>query len=92
MCPCLKYSNVPPSLYSLSRQQRVLFTFDSGLVIPCKKMLLPRGLGKSCIWCCAQVPFQLVATRNDYIHALVVYFDVAFAACHKPIAFSTSPA
>jgi hypothetical protein len=39
----------------------------------------------------AQVPFKLVATRNDYIHALVVYFDVYFTACHKLVWFSTSP-
>jgi hypothetical protein len=39
----------------------------------------------------AQAPFKLVATRNDYVHALVAYFDVFFTACHKPISFSTSP-
>ena len=39
----------------------------------------------------AQVPFKLVATRNDYIHALVVFFDVYFTACHKLVWFSTSP-
>lgn len=38
-----------------------------------------------------QAPFKLVATRNDYVHALVAYFDVFFTACHKPISFSTSP-
>eukprot|EP00803_Ostreobium_quekettii_P011398 evm.model.scf_473.2 EVM.evm.TU.scf_473.2 scf_473:2551-3700(-) len=36
-------------------------------------------------------PFQVTATRNDYIHALVAYFDVAFTACHKPVVISTSP-
>ncbi|KAF8073244.1 coatomer subunit beta-1 [Scenedesmus sp. PABB004] len=36
-------------------------------------------------------PFSITATRNDYIHALVGYFDVAFAACHKPVTFSTGP-
>lgn len=29
--------------------------------------------------------------RNDYVHALVGYFDVSFKACHKAIGFSTSP-
>ncbi len=38
-----------------------------------------------------QVPFRLVASRNDYIHALVAYFDVYFTACHKLVWFSTSP-
>jgi protein arginine N-methyltransferase 1 len=37
------------------------------------------------------VPFKLVATRNDYIHAFVAFFDVYFTACHKLIWFSTSP-
>lgn len=42
-------------------------------------------------WTCSQVPFKLVATRNDYVHALVAYFDVYFTACHKLVWFSTSP-
>ncbi|GKD12971.1 hypothetical protein Tco_1197378, partial [Tanacetum coccineum] len=28
-------------------------------------------------------PFKLVAEREDYIHALVAYFYVAFTVCHK---------
>lgn len=39
--------------------------------------------------CDFTVPFKLVATRDDYIHALVAYFDVSFTKCHKPISFST---
>jgi protein arginine N-methyltransferase 1 len=38
-----------------------------------------------------QVPFKLVASRNDYIHAFVAYFDVYFTPCHKLVWFSTSP-
>lgn len=34
-------------------------------------------------------PFKLVAQRNDYIHALVAYFDVTFTKCHKLMGFST---
>ncbi|CAI6008859.1 unnamed protein product [Closterium sp. NIES-65] len=37
------------------------------------------------------VPFKLVAERNDFVHALVAYFDVGFTKCHKPIGFSTGP-
>ncbi|KAG1346685.1 Protein arginine N-methyltransferase 1.1 [Cocos nucifera] len=36
-------------------------------------------------------PFKLVAQRNDYIHALVAYFDVSFTKCHKMMGFSTGP-
>nr|ACE82047.1 putative protein arginine N-methyltransferase 1 [Musa acuminata AAA Group] len=36
-------------------------------------------------------PFKLVAERNDYIHALVAYFDVSFTKCHKLVGFSTGP-
>eukprot|EP00850_Spirogloea_muscicola_P023753 SM000386S14570 [mRNA] locus=s386:19264:22400:+ [translate_table: standard] len=36
-------------------------------------------------------PFNLVATRNDFIHALVAYFDVSFTPCHKQVSFSTGP-
>lgn len=35
------------------------------------------------------VPFKLVAERNDYIHALVAYFNVSFTKCHKMMGFST---
>ncbi|CAI5945304.1 unnamed protein product, partial [Closterium sp. NIES-64] len=38
------------------------------------------------------VPFKLVAERNDFVHALVAYFDVGFTKCHKPIGFSTDAA
>lgn len=30
-------------------------------------------------------PFELVVTRNDHIHALVVWFDVWFDCSHKPV-------
>ncbi|KAL3698793.1 hypothetical protein R1sor_012869 [Riccia sorocarpa] len=36
-------------------------------------------------------PFKLVATKNDFVHALVAYFDVSFSKCHKPTGFSTGP-
>ncbi|KAL8293752.1 hypothetical protein RQP46_000453 [Phenoliferia psychrophenolica] len=36
-------------------------------------------------------PFKLTATRNDYIHAFLGWFDVSFRACHKPVSFSTGP-
>ncbi|KAF4091672.1 hypothetical protein AMELA_G00039900 [Ameiurus melas] len=29
--------------------------------------------------------------RNDYVHALVTYFNVEFTKCHKKISFSTAP-
>lgn len=36
-------------------------------------------------------PFELTAGSNNYIHALVAYFDVEFSACHKPLRFATGP-
>jgi protein arginine N-methyltransferase 1 len=38
------------------------------------------------------VPFSIKATRDDYMHAFVCYFDIMFDACHKPVIFSTGPA
>lgn len=35
--------------------------------------------------------FALTAASNNYVHALVAYFDVEFSACHKPLRFSTGP-
>ena len=37
------------------------------------------------------VPFELIAERNDFIHAFVCYFDIRFTACHKAVEFSTGP-
>uniref|UniRef100_A0A671QR48 type I protein arginine methyltransferase n=1 Tax=Sinocyclocheilus anshuiensis TaxID=1608454 RepID=A0A671QR48_9TELE len=36
-------------------------------------------------------PFCLQVKRNDYIHALVTYFNIEFTRCHKRTGFSTSP-
>ncbi|WBW73524.1 type I protein arginine N-methyltransferase Rmt1 [Schizosaccharomyces osmophilus] len=36
-------------------------------------------------------PFEIAATRNDYVHAFLAWFDVEFSACHKPLSFSTGP-
>ena len=36
-------------------------------------------------------PFTISAGRNDYVHALVAYFDCTFSACHTPVELSTSP-
>ncbi len=38
------------------------------------------------------VPFELVATRDDYVHAFVAYFDTEFTCCHKTVSFGTGPA
>ncbi|DAA78255.1 TPA_exp: Uncharacterized protein A8136_4231 [Trichophyton benhamiae CBS 112371] len=38
-----------------------------------------------------KVPFTLTARRDDYIHALIAWFDIDFTACHKPVHFSTGP-
>jgi len=36
-------------------------------------------------------PFQIQCKRNDYIHALVTFFNVEFTHCHKRVGFSTAP-
>ena len=36
-------------------------------------------------------PFTLQIRRDDFVHALIAWFDIEFSACHKPIRFSTGP-
>lgn len=36
-------------------------------------------------------PFSITCGRDDFLHAFVVYFDVEFSCCHKPVGFSTGP-
>jgi protein arginine N-methyltransferase 1 len=38
-----------------------------------------------------EAPFSLTAKRNDFIHALVAYFDTDFNCCHKKVHFGTGP-
>ncbi|EKX38603.1 hypothetical protein GUITHDRAFT_160058 [Guillardia theta CCMP2712] len=38
-----------------------------------------------------ETTWKLTASRNDYLTALVVYFDVGFTKIHKPIWISTGP-
>jgi protein arginine N-methyltransferase 1 len=38
-----------------------------------------------------KVPYILTAKRNDFIHAIIAWFDIDFTACHKQIRFSTGP-
>ncbi|KDN41666.1 putative HMT1-hnRNP arginine N-methyltransferase [Tilletiaria anomala UBC 951] len=35
--------------------------------------------------------FELKATRNDFVHAFLGWFDISFEACHKAVRFSTGP-
>ncbi|XP_060553788.1 protein arginine N-methyltransferase 1-like isoform X2 [Ruditapes philippinarum] len=36
-------------------------------------------------------PFHLSCRRNDYVHALVTFFNMEFTKCHKRTGFSTAP-
>ncbi|XP_014214613.1 protein arginine N-methyltransferase 1 isoform X1 [Copidosoma floridanum] len=36
-------------------------------------------------------PFHLQVRRNDYVQALVTFFNIEFTKCHKRIGFSTAP-
>lgn len=36
-------------------------------------------------------PFVLQVRRNDYMQALVTFFNVEFTKCHKRVGFSTAP-
>ncbi|KAJ8588537.1 S-adenosyl-L-methionine-dependent methyltransferase [Rhizopogon salebrosus TDB-379] len=36
-------------------------------------------------------PFTLRATRDDYVHAFLAWFDIVFECTHKKVKFSTGP-
>lgn len=38
-----------------------------------------------------RLPYELKVRRSDFVHAVIAWFDIEFAACHKPIRFSTGP-
>jgi len=35
--------------------------------------------------------FSCIGQRNDFVHAIIAWFDITFSACHKPVYFTTSP-
>lgn len=35
--------------------------------------------------------YEIQFTRNDFMHALMAWFEVSFNQCHVPVSFSTSP-
>uniref|UniRef100_A0A3B5M3M2 Protein arginine methyltransferase 8b n=1 Tax=Xiphophorus couchianus TaxID=32473 RepID=A0A3B5M3M2_9TELE len=57
------------------------------------------ALACTCAACVREVPedlsftsaFCLQIQRNDYVHALVTYFNMEFTKCHKKTGFSTAP-
>ena len=38
-----------------------------------------------------EAPFHLQIRRNDYVQALVTFFNTEFTHCHKRVGFSTAP-
>ncbi|KAF8467949.1 protein arginine N-methyltransferase [Russula ochroleuca] len=36
-------------------------------------------------------PFELRATRTDFVHAFLAWFDISFDCTHKKVSFSTGP-
>lgn len=38
-----------------------------------------------------KMPYSLKVRRNDFVHAVIAWFDIEFSKCHKPIRFSTGP-
>merc|ERR1711894_802889 len=38
-----------------------------------------------------KAPFHLQCRRNDYVQALVTFFNIEFSKCHKRTGFSTAP-
>ncbi|KAJ7296007.1 hypothetical protein O6H91_01G051100 [Diphasiastrum complanatum] len=67
-------------------------TVDQNQIVTHSQLLKTMDIGKMKIGDASfSAPFKLVATRNDFIHALVAYFDVSFTQCHKPMGFSTGP-
>jgi len=38
-----------------------------------------------------EAPFSVTATRNDYVHAFLAWFDITFSGLHTTVKFSTGP-
>jgi len=38
-----------------------------------------------------KVDYEITFLRDDYVHALIAWFDIAFSSCQRPVTFSTGP-
>jgi protein arginine N-methyltransferase 1 len=38
-----------------------------------------------------KVDFEVTFLRDDYVHALIAWFDIEFSSCQYPVSFSTGP-
>ncbi|CAJ2636580.1 unnamed protein product [Trifolium pratense] len=67
-------------------------TVDQNQIATNSQLLKSMNISKMSTGDCSfTAPFKLVAVRDDFIHALVAYFDVSFTKCHKLMGFSTGP-
>ncbi|XP_045788942.1 probable protein arginine N-methyltransferase 1.2 [Trifolium pratense] len=67
-------------------------TVDQNQIATNSQLLKSMNISKMSAGDCSfTAPFKLVAVRDDFIHALVAYFDVSFTKCHKLMGFSTGP-
>ncbi|CAI8594636.1 unnamed protein product [Vicia faba] len=67
-------------------------TVDSNQIATNSQLLKTMDISKMSAGDCSfTAPFKLQASRDDFIHALVAYFDVSFTKCHKLMGFSTGP-
>ncbi|XP_058727237.1 probable protein arginine N-methyltransferase 1.2 [Vicia villosa] len=67
-------------------------TVDQNQLVTNSQLLKTMDISKMSAGDCSfTAPFKLVANHDDFIHALVAYFDVSFTRCHKLMGFSTGP-
>jgi len=38
-----------------------------------------------------KVDYEITFLRDDYVHALIAWFDIEFSSCPHPVTFSTGP-
>ena len=97
---CLAFAKLPSlSLWlTLSTATRSLLASDFLLVTPNTQVVTNSCLIKEIdIQTCTKEdipftsPFHLQIKRNDYMQALVTYFNIEFTKCHKRVGFSTAP-
>ncbi|XP_042512676.1 probable protein arginine N-methyltransferase 1 [Macadamia integrifolia] len=75
-----------------SMMEPLVDTVDQNQIVTNSQLLKTMDISKMALGDASfTAPFKLVAERNDYIHALVAYFDVSFTKCHKFTGFSTGP-
>jgi len=79
-------------IQSMAYREPLVDTVDSGAILTSPSKILTLDLNTCTVEDLTfKSEFVCWGQKNDFVHALIAWFDITFSCCHKPVYFSTSP-